>query len=89
MTLNGYNKYKTASAAPAPLSMREEELNEIKKTEVNTNYSVDSKQQTIGGVAFPISEAAQQAIKDMARGSYDYVQFRIGISGSCDVKCGL
>lgn len=58
--------------------MREEELNELKKTEVNTEISVDTKQQTLGGVAFPITEAAQQAIKDMANGSYDYLQFRIG-----------
>ncbi|CAH0555406.1 unnamed protein product [Brassicogethes aeneus] len=79
ITLNGYQKHKTALAAPAPLSMREEELNEIKKTEVNTDYSVNSKQQTLGGVAFPITSSAQQAIKDMARGSYDYLQLRIEI----------
>lgn len=79
ITFNGYLKYKRSAAAPAPLSMREEELNELKKTEVNTEISVDTKQQTLGGVAFPITEAAQQAIKDMANGSYDYLQFRIDI----------
>lgn len=59
--------------------MREEELQEIRRTEVNTNISVDTKQQTLSGVAFPITEAAKQAIIDMARGTYDYLQFRIGM----------
>lgn len=79
VTLNGYLKHKKSAAAPAPLSMREEELQEIRRTEVNTNISVDTKQQTLSGVAFPITEDAKQAIIDMARGTYDYLQFRIDI----------
>lgn len=59
--------------------MREEELQEIRRTEVNTNIGIDTKQQTLSGVAFPITETAKQAIIDMARGTYDYLQFRIGI----------
>ncbi|XP_057658411.1 twinfilin isoform X2 [Diorhabda carinulata] len=77
ITLNGYIKYKKSAAAPAPLSMREEELQELKRTEVNTDISVDTKQQTLGGVVFPITEPAKQAILDMVRGLYDYLQFRI------------
>lgn len=65
-------------AAPAPLSMREEELKELKKTEVNTEISINTKQQTLGGVEFPLTQTATQAISDMARGSYDYLQLRIG-----------
>ncbi|KAG5889236.1 hypothetical protein JTB14_006372 [Gonioctena quinquepunctata] len=79
ITLNGYIKHKKSAAAPAPLSMREEELQEIRRTEINTEINVDTKQQTLSGVAFPVSEPAKQAIIDMARGSYDYVQFRIDI----------
>ena len=63
--------------APAPLTIREEELQELRKTEVHTDISVDSKQQTLTGVAFPITQAAKQAIIDMARGSYDYLQLKI------------
>lgn len=66
-------------AAPAPLSSREEELQELRKTEVNTNISINTKQQTLGGVSFPLLESAQDAIKDMARGSYNYLQLRIGL----------
>ncbi|KAJ8920089.1 hypothetical protein NQ315_011744 [Exocentrus adspersus] len=79
VTLNGYQKHKKSAAAPAPLSMREEELEEIKRTEVNTNISIDTKQQTLSGVAFPITEAAKQAVIDMGRGTYDYLQFGIDI----------
>ncbi|XP_063922273.1 twinfilin [Zophobas morio] len=79
ITLNGYQKYKKASVAPAPLTIREEELQELRKTEVHTDISVDSKQQTLTGVAFPITQAAKQAIIDMARGSYDYLQLKINI----------
>ncbi|XP_025835468.1 twinfilin-like, partial [Agrilus planipennis] len=79
ITLDGYKKYKKVLAAPAPLSMREEELNEVKRTEVHTDISINSKHQTLGGVAFPVTEPAQQAIIDMKRGSYDYLQFEIDI----------
>lgn len=85
MSLNGYVKHKKTAAAPVPLSMREEELEEIKRTEVNTEISVDTKQQTLSGVAFPITEIAKQSILDMAVGSYNYLQLRIGIYFRIDV----
>lgn len=31
----------------------------------------------MGGVAFPITEAAKQGINDLKRGSYNYLQFNI------------
>ncbi|XP_066249309.1 twinfilin [Euwallacea similis] len=79
VTLMGYKKHKKSVAAPAPLSMREEEMQELRKTEVNTEISISTKQQTLGGVAFPLTEAVKQAIADMARGSYNYLQLRIDI----------
>lgn len=75
----GYKKYKLAMGAPAPLTSREEELQEIKRTEINTDVHVETRQQTLGGVCFPVTESAKQAILDMARGSYDYLQFKINI----------
>lgn len=62
----------------APLTREEEELQEIKRNEVNTEVNIDSRHQTLSGVAFPITEAARQAICDMVKGNYDYLQFRIG-----------
>lgn len=66
--------------------MREEELEEIKKTEVNTDISIDTKQQTLSGVVFPITETAKQAILDMARGSYNYLQLKIGEIKNINIK---
>ncbi|XP_045475310.1 twinfilin [Harmonia axyridis] len=77
ITLNGYIKYKKNAIAPAPLTSREEELQEIKKSEVHTDYNVDSKQQTLGGVSFPITASAKSAVEDMLNGLYDYLQFKI------------
>lgn len=77
--MNGYIKYKKNAIAPAPLTSREEELQEIKKSEVHTDYNVDSKQQTLGGVSFPITASAKSAVEDMLNGLYDYLQFKIGL----------
>lgn len=63
---------------PAPLTTREEELQEIKKAEINTDYNVDSRHQTLSGVGFPITSSAKDAIQDMVRGSHGYLRFRIG-----------
>ncbi|CAG9772791.1 unnamed protein product [Ceutorhynchus assimilis] len=79
ITLDGYKKHKKSVAAPAPLSMREEELQELKKTEVRTEISITTKQQTLGGVEFPLTKAATEAIESMASGVYDYIQLRIDI----------
>ncbi|KAK4875099.1 hypothetical protein RN001_011521 [Aquatica leii] len=79
ITLDGYHRFKKAAFEPAPLTTREEELQEIKRSEVHTDYNVSSKQQTLGGVAFPITESAKQAILDMRRNGYNYLQFQIDI----------
>lgn len=79
ITLNGYYKNKKAFAAPAPLTMREEEIQELKKTEVNTEISTDTRHQTLGGVSCPLSEATVAAVRDAVKGSYGYLQFRIDL----------
>lgn len=77
-TLEGYYRGKREAADPAPLTIREEELNEIKRTESHTDYGVDSRHQTLSGVAFPIDSAAKRALLDMVSGTYTYLQFKIG-----------
>ncbi|CAG9785162.1 unnamed protein product [Diatraea saccharalis] len=77
--LKGYKAHLSGISAPAPLTDREEALKELQQTEHNTNYGTDSRQSTMGGVAFPITEAAEQGINDLKRGSYNYLQFRIDL----------
>lgn len=57
--------------------MREEEMREIKSTELNTHIHTDSRQQTLGGILFPMTDGAIQAIGDAKRGAYNYLQFSI------------
>ncbi|KAM7364314.1 twinfilin actin binding protein [Cochliomyia hominivorax] len=78
-TLEGYQKHKKAFAAPAPLTTREEEMAELRKTEVNTEINTDTRHQTLGGISCPLSEATKQAVRDLLKGSYDYLQFRIDL----------
>lgn len=79
VSLKGYKAHLSGVSAPAPLTDREEALKELQESEHNTNYGVDARQSTMGGVAFPITEAAKQGIVDLQRGSYNYLQFRIDL----------
>ncbi|XP_058117638.1 twinfilin [Anopheles ziemanni] len=78
-TLQGYHKHRIDFSTPAPLTSREEELAELRKTEVKTDFGIDTKQQTLGGINCPISPAAEQGLHDMRRGGYNYLQFRIDL----------
>ncbi|GJQ75874.1 twf [Trypoxylus dichotomus] len=79
LTFEGYKKHKSDVLAPAPLTTREEELQEIRRTEVHTDISAVSKQQTLGGVQFPVTDAVKDAIHEMAKGQHNYLQFKIDI----------
>lgn len=76
--MSGFRRHKRAAGAPAPLTSAEEELAEVRRTEVNIGVSIDSRQQTLSGVAFPLTKNAWKAIKALAAQKYDYVQLRIG-----------
>ena len=78
ITLKGYHSHKRNVAAPAPLTQAEEELAFVKKTETNAHISIDSKHQTLSGVAFPVAEAALKAIYAFQEKEYNYIQLSIG-----------
>lgn len=60
------------------LTYQEEEMQEIKKLEVGVDIGVDTKHQTLAGVAFPIVTKALDAVKQFASGELQYVQLKIG-----------
>lgn len=67
--------------APAPLTIREEEIAELRKAEVghSTSVSVDSRSQAVSGIKFPMSVAAVTALSIFVDSSeINYVQFYIG-----------
>lgn len=77
VTLSGYRKYLTLEAAPLPLTAAEEELRQIKLNEVQTDISVDTKQQTLQGVAFPIHSEAVAALERFRDKQLNYVQLEV------------
>ncbi|CDQ61476.1 twinfilin-1 [Oncorhynchus tshawytscha] len=77
VSLSGYKKYLVTKAAPLPLTAAEEELRQIKLSEVQTDISVDTKQQTLQGVAFPMHGDAFEALKRFRDKQVNYVQLEI------------
>uniref|UniRef100_A0A1B0D7D3 Uncharacterized protein n=1 Tax=Phlebotomus papatasi TaxID=29031 RepID=A0A1B0D7D3_PHLPP len=76
-TYEGYLSHKRAFSVPAPLTTREEEIQELRKTEVKTEINTETRQKTLNGLSFPVSQAALDAINDAKRGSYSYLQFKL------------
>jgi twinfilin len=66
-------------SAAAPLTAREEEIELMKKTEVKTDFGTESRQKTLSGIDFPLTDATRQAILEASSGSYNYLQFRIDL----------
>ncbi|ELU12338.1 hypothetical protein CAPTEDRAFT_150315 [Capitella teleta] len=92
VNLDGYRKHLTAKSAPPPLTMAEEELQLINKTEVAKtsilgnktanhlqvkNDGASAKHQTLTGLAFPVSRAAQDEIHRLMDRAITYVQLSI------------
>uniref|UniRef100_A0AAQ4Q6C6 Twinfilin-1 n=1 Tax=Gasterosteus aculeatus aculeatus TaxID=481459 RepID=A0AAQ4Q6C6_GASAC len=77
MTLVGYRKYLASQAAPLPLTAAEEELRKMKLSEVQTDISVDTKQQTLQGVAFPVHKDAIAALERFRDKRINYVQLEL------------
>ncbi|KFO18645.1 Twinfilin-1 [Fukomys damarensis] len=79
VSLHGYKKYLLSQSSPAPLTAAEEELRQIKINEVQTDVGVDTKHQTLQGVAFPISQEVLQALEKLHNRQLNYVQLEIDI----------
>uniref|UniRef100_A0A1B6LI65 Twinfilin n=1 Tax=Graphocephala atropunctata TaxID=36148 RepID=A0A1B6LI65_9HEMI len=77
-TLSGLRKTRQAAKSPAPLTTREEELASLSQD--LTEVSIDSRTQTLGGVAFPLHSAGITAIQELSAGNCDYVQLKIDMN---------
>jgi hypothetical protein len=80
VTLHGYELHKRAVKAPAPLTSQEEERAELRKFESSgqCQISIDTRTQTLSGVAFPLLPDAESSVHKLIKAKYNYVQFRIG-----------
>ncbi|XP_013408784.1 twinfilin-1 isoform X2 [Lingula anatina] len=79
LSLSGFRKHVEAHDAPAPLTFEEEELAMIKSTEVKADIGVDTKHQTLSGVAFPIEDDALHKIMELGQGEITYVQLSVDL----------
>ncbi|XP_062977203.1 twinfilin-2 isoform X1 [Elgaria multicarinata webbii] len=84
ISLSGYQKHVSSSSAPAPLTAAERELqqiriNEGKTAQVKTEISVESKHQTLQGLAFPLQPEAQQAIQLLKQKKINYIQLKLDL----------
>jgi len=80
ITLRGYRRHLASSEGPGPLSRQEEEMKEIKESEIRVDISVDTKQQTMSSLSFPMEQPVLQSIDDFLKKESDYIQLAIDIS---------
>lgn len=73
VNLRGYKKHVESELAPQPLNPSEEAMLQLKMDEAG----VDSKHQTMQGVAFPVSDDVINALCDMKDDRISYVQMSI------------
>lgn len=79
ISFKGYQKHVVSAAAPGPMSREELEREEV-RAQTNTEISVDSRHQTVSGLAFPMTNKAVDAIRNYKDGKTNYVQLSINIS---------
>ncbi|XP_072845877.1 twinfilin-2 isoform X2 [Pogona vitticeps] len=79
VSLGGYQKHVSSCSAPAPLTAAEQELQQIRINEVKTEISVESKHQTLQGLAFPLQPDARQAIQLLKQKRINYIQLKLDL----------
>ncbi|XP_075998182.1 twinfilin-1-like [Genypterus blacodes] len=87
LCLSGYKKHLTLLAAPLPFTAAEQELRQLKLSEVQTDISVDTKHQTLQGVAFPLHRDAVAALERFKDKKLNYVQLKIDIEQELILLC--
>uniref|UniRef100_A0A9L0RK77 Twinfilin actin binding protein 2 n=1 Tax=Equus caballus TaxID=9796 RepID=A0A9L0RK77_HORSE len=79
LSFAGYQKHLSSCAAPAPLTSAERELQQIRINEVKTEISVESKHQTLQGLAFPLQPEAQRALQQLKQKMINYIQLKLDL----------
>merc|ERR1739844_802757 len=82
ISLSGYEKHvkHEASSREDMMTREEKEREEVRKAESNVEVSVDTKQNHMSGLAFPLTDASIEAIQNFKSSVTDYVQLSIDLS---------
>jgi len=75
ISLEGYRKHVISQSATKPLTRREEEIEEIRKSENHTKINVDTKHKTLQGVMFPIEKQGLIDLESFKMGSINYIRY--------------
>nr|AFK10873.1 twinfilin-2-like isoform 1 [Callorhinchus milii] len=79
VTLSGYKNHLVSASAPAPLTVAEQELHNLKLSEGQSDVSVDSRHQTLQGIAFPVDDEAQDALRALREKRVNYIQLELDV----------
>ena len=94
ISLRGYQKHVISAEAPGPMSREELEREEV-RAQANVEIGVDTKHQAVSGLAFPMTSACKEAMKNYKNEKTNYIQMSINISKeiidvtdtkSCDIQ---
>ncbi|GAU93245.1 hypothetical protein RvY_05211 [Ramazzottius varieornatus] len=80
VTLSGYKRHKQAGSAPGPMTIAEEEKRQIQKAQTGVEIGVDTKHQTLQGVAFPVTADAMRALEDLRSGAVNFVLLSLDLT---------
>lgn len=81
ISLEGYLRHLKSELAPKPFTNREEEIEELKKSENLIRINVDSKHKTLQGVMFPVEKQGIDKLESFKLEDCDYIRFSIDIKG--------
>merc|ERR550534_1905054 len=79
VTLDYYNQHTTSKNAPPPLTAAEEELKDLKDSEEKTAHGVTTQQKLVGGIAFPLTNDADNALNDFKQDSVNHVELNVDV----------
>jgi len=82
ISLHGYERHvkHEESSREDMMTQEEKEREEVRKCESNVEVSVDSKQNHMSGLAFPLTDATVEAIETFKNSGTDYVQLSIDLN---------
>ncbi|XP_053291443.1 twinfilin-2 [Pleuronectes platessa] len=75
----GYLRHMSSCSSPAPLTAAEQELQQIKFTEVTMEFGLDKRAQALQGLAFPLQEEAKRALQQLKQKRINYIQLRLDV----------
>lgn len=76
-TREGYAKHCAHQKSAAPLTEREKEIEELKKTEHGSHIGTETRHSHVSGVVFPVHDDAISAIRNLSSGDINLVLLSI------------